>query len=83
MAPMFGKAAVLTGRLAVPPGVPEVEPRVCPLPEKEAADLAGPRAASAAAERTACLRAVALAPRTVSFTEVPLRIRKVGMADMP
>jgi hypothetical protein len=36
-------------------------------------------AASAAAARTAVRRAVGLAPRTVSFTWVPLRIRKVGI----
>lgn len=79
MAPMSGIVGALTDLLVLPPGVPEVAPRVCPLPENEALDLAGPLAASAAAERTAVRRAVAFAPRTVSFTEEPLRTRNVGM----
>lgn len=79
MAPISGIAGALTDLLVLPPGVPEVEPNVCPLPEKEALDLAGPLAASAAAERTAVRRAVAFAPRTVSFTEEPLRTRNVGI----
>lgn len=79
MAPISGIAGALTDLLVLPPDVPEVAPKVCPLPEKEALDLAGPLAASAAAERTAVRRAVAFAPRTVSLTEEPLRTRKVGM----
>ena len=64
----------------VPPLVlPEFAPSACPFPENEAEDFAGPRAALAAAERTAVRSAVGLAPRTVSTTELPFRMRKVGM----
>ena len=74
---MIGPA---TGLLALsPPAAPASEPRVCPLPEKPMLDFAGAFAASAAADKTAVRRAVAFAPRTVSFTEEPLRIRKVGI----
>ena len=55
------------------------EPNDCPLPLKDAEDLAGPFAALAAAERMAVRRAVGFAPRTVSTTVVPLRTRKVGI----
>lgn len=71
----------LTDRLAAPPASPD--PSVWPLPEKEALLFAGPFAASAAAAMTAVLKAVALAPRTVSFTDDPFKMRKVGMAEMP
>lgn len=54
-------------------------PRVLPGVEKVAEDFGAPFAASAAAERMAVRSAVALAPRMVSFTVVPLRMRKVGM----
>lgn len=56
-----------------------LEPSVLPVPENEALDLVGPRAALAAAERMAVRRAVGLAPRTVSTTVLPLRTRNVGI----
>lgn len=55
------------------------EPSVWPLLLKTGLDFAGPLAASAAAERIAERRADGLAPRIVSITFEPLRIRKVGM----
>lgn len=56
------------------------DPRVWPLPEKKAPEeAAGPLAASAAAARMAVRKAVGFAPRIVSLTCVPLRIRKVGI----
>ena len=54
-------------------------PSVCPFPENEADDLAGPRAALAAAESTAVRSAVGFAPRTVSTTDEPFRTRNVGI----
>ena len=58
---------------------PVLEPSVFPEPEKLADDFAEPFAALAAAERMAVRRAVGLAPRTVSTTDVPFRTRKVGI----
>lgn len=76
-APKFGRA----GPVDLDGAEPEPEPpRVWPLPEKYAPEeAAGPLAASAAAARTAVRRAVGFAPRMVSLTCVPLRMRKVGM----
>jgi len=79
IAPISGITGALTDLLALPPPAADSEPSVCPLPENPALAFAGPLAASAAAERTAVRRAVALAPRTVSFTALPLRMRKVGI----
>jgi hypothetical protein len=70
-------AGALTVRLEL--AVPLPLPSAWPFPEKEADDLEGPLAAFAAAERTAERRAVGLAPRTVSTTDVPFRIRNVGI----
>ena len=70
----LGNAGALRPAVLLPP-----LPSVFPEPEKEALCFAGPRLASAAAERTAVRRAEGLAPRIVSTTLVPLSTRKVGI----
>lgn len=58
---------------------PSPDPRVFPAPEKEGDALAGLLAALAAAERMAVRRAVGLAPRMISTTVLPFKMRKVGI----
>lgn len=81
IAPTFGMLLPATGRLGAPPAA-ALAPSVLPGVVKEAEDLAGPLAASAAAERMAVRSAVALAPRTVSCTLPFLRIKNVGILVM-